>query len=181
MLNNKKQLHELSIITGTIDDISSVNINMLKNHVLSNWTLNNRLSDNDYKFEHDYSKVPYHQHLQWVQDYIRDHYRIEYGQTLCPTPVNSVAGGFEFIGTGFTGSIDNVSVKEIIGNQGTSGEPLLRTADTNEPRIEYDADGREKDPVYYYTADWRGTPRCSAPSRRSACPSWTTSSPKSSP
>jgi len=43
----KKQLHELSIITGTIDDISAVNIDMLKNHVLSNWTLNNRLTDND--------------------------------------------------------------------------------------------------------------------------------------
>jgi hypothetical protein len=41
-------------------------------------------------------------------------------------------------------TIDNVSVKEIIGNQGTSGEPLLRTADTNEPRIEYDADGNLK-------------------------------------
>ena len=60
------------------------------------------------------------------------------------SPVSSVSGGFEFIGTGFTGSIDNVSVKEIIGNQGTSGEPLLRTADTNEPRIEYDSDGNLK-------------------------------------
>ena len=60
------------------------------------------------------------------------------------SPVSSVSGGFEFIGTGFTGSIDNVSVKEIIGNQGTSGEPLLRTANTNEPRIEYDADGNLK-------------------------------------
>jgi hypothetical protein len=41
-------------------------------------------------------------------------------------------------------TIDNVSVKEVIGNQGTSGEPLLRTAFTNEPRIEYDADGNLK-------------------------------------
>ena len=47
----KKQLHELSIITGTIDNISAVNIDMLKNHVLSNWTLNNRLTDNDYKYD----------------------------------------------------------------------------------------------------------------------------------
>lgn len=60
------------------------------------------------------------------------------------SPVSSASGGFEFIGSGFTGSIDNVSVKEIIGNQGASGEPLLRTADTNEPRIEYDADGNLK-------------------------------------
>jgi len=45
--------------------------------------------------------------------------------------------------TGIT-RYDNCSVKEVIGNQGTSGEPLLRTADTNEPRIEYDADGNLK-------------------------------------
>ena len=33
----KKQLHELFVITGKLDDVSSVDINMLKNHVLSNW------------------------------------------------------------------------------------------------------------------------------------------------
>ena len=37
--------------------------------------------------------------------------------------------------------IDNVSVKEVIGGQ-VSGTPLLRTADTNEPRLEYDASGQ---------------------------------------
>jgi hypothetical protein len=46
--------------------------------------------------------------------------------------------------TGEYKEFDNISVKEVIGNQGTSGEPLLRTADTNEPRIEYDADGNLK-------------------------------------
>lgn len=51
-----------------------------------------------------------------------------------------------YIGSSGTGSvkIDNITVKEVIGNQGTSGEPLLRTAFTNEPRIEYDADGNLK-------------------------------------
>ncbi len=46
--------------------------------------------------------------------------------------------------TNLVGTVDNISVKEIIGKQGTSGEPLRRTADTNEPRIEYDADGNLK-------------------------------------
>ena len=40
----------------------------------------------------------------------------------------------------FTGSIDNISVKEVIGGQ-VSGTPLLRTAAINEPRLEYDASG----------------------------------------
>jgi len=37
-------------------------------------------------------------------------------------------------------TIDNVSVKEVIGGQ-VSGTPLLRTAAINEPRLEYDASG----------------------------------------
>ena len=46
----------------------------------------------------------------------------------------------EFIGGAATFSIDNVSVKEVIGGQ-VSGTPLLRTAAINEPRLEYDAQG----------------------------------------
>lgn len=87
----KKQLHELFVMTGEVDNVSKVDINMLKNHVLSNWTLDNRVSDNDFSYLHDYCKVPYHQHLQWVQDYIRDHYRLDYGRTLVLAP-NGVAG-----------------------------------------------------------------------------------------
>ncbi len=37
-------------------------------------------------------------------------------------------------------SIDNVSLKEVTSTAG--GTPLLRTADTNEPRLEYDASGQ---------------------------------------
>ena len=55
-------------------------------------------------------------------------------------PLNALSGGFEFIGNGFTGSIDNISVKELTGGQ-VSGTPLLRTAAINEPRLEYDASG----------------------------------------
>ncbi len=62
-----------------------------------------------------------------------------YAEILKPT----TTGAFYFYGSAaFAGSIDNVSVKEIIGGQGTAGTPLLRTADTNEPRLEYDASGQ---------------------------------------
>ena len=37
-------------------------------------------------------KVPYHQHIQWTQDWLRDHYRLEHNQTLIPTPVDSIRG-----------------------------------------------------------------------------------------
>lgn len=55
----------------------------------------------------------------------------------------TLAVGLRVDGAG-SSKFSNISVKEVIGNQGTSGEPLLRTADTNEPRIEYDADGNLK-------------------------------------
>lgn len=37
--------------------------------------------------------------------------------------------------------VDNVSVKEVIGGQGTAGTPLLSTAGFDEPRLEYDSQG----------------------------------------
>jgi hypothetical protein len=62
-----------------------------------------------------------------------------YAEILKPT----TTGAFQFYGSSsFVGSIDNVSVKEIIGGQGTAGTPLLRTADANVPRLEYDASGQ---------------------------------------
>ena len=45
----------------------------------------------------------------------------------------------KFLGSSF--SIDNISVKEVIGGQVSAGTPLLRTAAINEPRLEYDASG----------------------------------------
>ena len=60
-----------------------------------------------------------------------------YAEILKPT----TTGAFQFYGSAaFAGSIDNVSVKEVIGGQ-VSGTPLLRTAAINEPRLEYDASG----------------------------------------
>ena len=54
---------------------------------------------------------------------------------------NSTNSSFMLRGQGgFTGTVDNISVKEIIGGQ-VSGTPLLRTAAINEPRLEYDASG----------------------------------------
>jgi len=61
-----------------------------------------------------------------------------YAKILKPT----TTGAFQFYGSAaFAGSIDNVSVKEIIGGQVSAGTPLLRTAAINEPRLEYDASG----------------------------------------
>ena len=86
----KHRLTESFIITGKIDKVSSVDTKLIKNHILSNFSLTNRYDDKQYWYMKDYVKVPYHQHIQWTQDWLRDHYRLEHGQTLVPTPIESI-------------------------------------------------------------------------------------------
>ena len=88
----KLRLTESFIITGKIDEVSSVDTRLIKNHILSNFSLTNRYDDKQYWYMKDYVKVPYHQHIQWTQDWFRDHYRLEHDQTLIPTPVDSIRG-----------------------------------------------------------------------------------------
>ena len=88
----KHRLTESFIITGKIDKVSSVDTRLIKNHILSNFSLTSRYDDKQYWYMKDYVEVPYHQHIQWTQDYLRDHYRLEHDQTLVPTPVESIRG-----------------------------------------------------------------------------------------
>ena len=54
--------------------------------------LANRYKNDQYWYMKEYVKVPYHQHIQWTQDWLRDHYRFEHNQTLVPTPNDSIRG-----------------------------------------------------------------------------------------
>ena len=88
----KHRLSESFFIKGKIDNVSAVNTRLLKNHILSNFIKKNRYEDSQYWYMSDYLKVPYHQHIQWTQDWLRDHFRAEHGSTLVPTPVDSIRG-----------------------------------------------------------------------------------------
>ena len=88
----KHRLTESFIITGKIDKVSSVDTRLIKNHILSNFSLTSRYDDKQYWYMKDYVEVPYHQHIQWTQDWFRDHYRVEHGQTLVPTSIESIRG-----------------------------------------------------------------------------------------
>ena len=89
---NKHTLTESFIIQGKLDKVSFVDTKLIKNHILSHFTLANRYDDPQYWYMKDYVKVPYHQHIQWVNDWLRDHYRLEHGRTLVPTPIDSIRG-----------------------------------------------------------------------------------------
>ena len=88
----KQTLTESFVIEGKIDKVSAVDTRLIKNHILSNFSLANRYKDNQYWYMNEYLKVPYHQHIQWTQDWLRYHFRVEPGKTLVPTPVDSIRG-----------------------------------------------------------------------------------------
>ena len=88
----KQTLTESFVIEGKIDKVSAVDTRLMKNHILSNLSLANRYKDNQYWYMSEYLKVPYHQHIQWTQDWLRDHFRLEHNRTLIPTPVDSIRG-----------------------------------------------------------------------------------------
>ena len=88
----KRRLTESFVIRGKIDSVSAVNTRLIKNHILSNFMMANRYEDDQYWYMSEYLKVPYHQHIQWTQDWLRDHFRLEHNRTLVPTPVDSIRG-----------------------------------------------------------------------------------------
>jgi len=139
----KHRLTESFIITGKIDKVSSVDTRLIKNHILSNFSLTSRYDDEQYWYMKDYVEVPYHQHIQWTQDYLRDHYRLEHGQTLIPTPIESIRGIVQQTG-------ENVNTHHNVKDWDLEGSPeidCLYTVATGEKKsfvvFEYD-DGRNK-------------------------------------
>ena len=139
----KNKLTESFIIQGKIDKVSSVDTRLIKNHILSNFTLTNRYDDNQYWYMKDYVKIPYHQHIQWVQDWLRDHYRLEHGRTLIPTPIDSIRGIVQQTG-------ENVNTHHNVKDWHLGESPevdCLYTVATGEKKsfvvFEYD-DGRNK-------------------------------------
>ncbi len=138
----KHTLTESFFIKGKIDKVSSINTKLVKNHILPNFSLTNRYDDPQYWFMKDYVKVPYHQHIQWIQDYLRDHYRLEYNSTLIPT-VDGIRG--IVLQTGETVNTHN-NVKEWHLNDSPEIDCLLNVANGKKTQsivFEYD-DGRNK-------------------------------------
>ena len=84
----KNTLSEKFVLTGTVNKVSHLNPRQIQNHCLSNFSLETKIKDDQFWHLEDYNTIPYHQHIQWFQDYIRDHYRAEYGLSTIPVPGN---------------------------------------------------------------------------------------------
>ena len=139
----KHRLTESFIITGKIDKVSSVDTRLIKNHILSNFSLTSRYDDKQYWYMKDYVEVPYHQHIQWTQDWLRDHYRLEHGQTLVPTPIESIRGIVQQTGENVN---THNNLKDTLLEESPEVDCLYTVSTGKEPSyivFEYD-DGRQK-------------------------------------
>ena len=90
----KKVVSEIDIVSGTIDSPKGFEINRekIKNDIITSFINQDRISKNEKDFAYNDYKVPFSQPLQWLKDYLRDHYRADHGWTLIPTPKDSIRG-----------------------------------------------------------------------------------------
>ena len=80
----KKVLTEVDLYTGEIQMPKGFDIDRdkIRNDIIESYVKQNRVNTNPQAYAFDDYVVPFSQPLQWMQDYIRDHWRVEYGRTL---------------------------------------------------------------------------------------------------
>ena len=83
---HKKVLTEVDLYTGEIAMPKGfeINRNQIKNDILKSYVTLDRINNNPRTYSYKNYKVPFSQPLQWTQDYMRDHWKVEYGFTLVP-------------------------------------------------------------------------------------------------
>ena len=83
---HKKVLTEVDLYTGEISMPKGfeINRNQIKNDILKSFVTEDRINNNPQAYSYKDYQLPYSQPLQWMQDYMRDHWRAEYNFTLVP-------------------------------------------------------------------------------------------------
>ena len=82
----KKVLTEVDLYTGEVSMPKGFEINLdkIRNDIIESFIKKNRVNTNPQAYAFDDYVVPFSQPLQWLQDYVRDHWKVEYGFTLVP-------------------------------------------------------------------------------------------------
>ena len=80
----KKVLSEIDLYYGEIKMPKGFEIdqNKIKNDIIESYVKQKRINNNPQAYAFDDYVVPFSQPLQWLQDYVRDHWKVEYGPTL---------------------------------------------------------------------------------------------------
>jgi hypothetical protein len=77
----KKVLSEIDLYSDTVQVIK-IDRAKIKNDILNSFVSKNRLSKNKKNYSYQDFKVSISQPVQWLKDYIKDHFRADYGKTL---------------------------------------------------------------------------------------------------
>jgi len=82
----KKVLSEIDIYTGSIDCPKNFEIDRktIKNSIIQSYVSSNTLSKNSKDLSYKDFKVAFSQPLQWLQDYVRDHFLEYSNKNLIP-------------------------------------------------------------------------------------------------
>ena len=79
----KKVLTEVDLYYGEVEMPKGFEIDRNKrNDIIESYINQNRINNNPKAYSFDDYVVPFSQPLQWMQDYMRDHWGAEYGRTL---------------------------------------------------------------------------------------------------
>ena len=80
----KVVLSEISLIHGSIDMPEGFEIDRdkIRNDIIESYVKKDRINNNPQAYAYDDYVVPFSQPLQWMQDYLRDHVRVEHGFTI---------------------------------------------------------------------------------------------------
>jgi len=80
----KKVLSEIDLYYGAIETPKGFEIkrDTIKNKILDSFMKEKRISENIKDYSYSDYVVEYSQANQWLQDYMRDHFKVEYGKTL---------------------------------------------------------------------------------------------------
>jgi hypothetical protein len=80
----KKVLSEIDLYYGAIEMPKGFEIDRtkIKNDILKSFVTEDRVSNDSRTYNYKNYKTPYSRPLQWMQDYMRDHWRAEYDFTL---------------------------------------------------------------------------------------------------
>ena len=80
----KVVLSEIDLYTGEVAMPKGfdINRNTIRNQIIESYVNQKRINNNPKAYSFDDYEVNFSQPLQWLQDYIRDHWRVEYGHSL---------------------------------------------------------------------------------------------------
>ena len=77
----KKVLSEIDLYIDTVQVIN-IDRNKIKNDIINSFVSEKRLSKNKKDDSYQDFEVPFSKPLQWLKDYLRDHFRVDYYRTL---------------------------------------------------------------------------------------------------